>query len=76
MKSPRPSTSAAAITVLERGDMSRAARDCRRGWPRAFAEGASCVFYAVGLWYAEFSQTTDDELRELLARGAESGRAA
>jgi predicted phosphoribosyltransferase len=34
------------------------------------------VFYAVGLWYAEFSQTTDDELRELLARSAESGRAA
>jgi putative phosphoribosyl transferase len=24
-------------------------------------------FYAVGLWYADFSQTTDDEVRELLA---------
>jgi putative phosphoribosyl transferase len=25
-------------------------------------------FYAVGLWYADFSQTTDDEVRDLLAR--------
>jgi predicted phosphoribosyltransferase len=25
-------------------------------------------FYAVGLWYEDFSQTTDDEVRELLAR--------
>src|ERR687894_2185956 len=24
-------------------------------------------FYAVGLWYEDFSQTTDDEVRELLA---------
>lgn len=27
-------------------------------------------FRAVGLWYADFSQTTDDEVRELLARAA------
>jgi putative phosphoribosyl transferase len=25
-------------------------------------------FRAVGLWYADFSQTTDDEVRQLLAR--------
>ncbi len=25
-------------------------------------------FYAVGLWYEEFSQTTDQEVRELLSR--------
>jgi putative phosphoribosyl transferase len=25
-------------------------------------------FHAVGLWYADFSQTSDDEVRELLAR--------
>jgi putative phosphoribosyl transferase len=25
-------------------------------------------FYGVGLWYEDFSQTTDDEVRELLAR--------
>ena len=27
-------------------------------------------FYAVGLWYQDFSQTTDEEVRELLARSA------
>jgi putative phosphoribosyl transferase len=27
-------------------------------------------FRAVGLWYADFSQTTDEEVRELLARAA------
>jgi predicted phosphoribosyltransferase len=25
-------------------------------------------FYAVGLWYEHFSQTTDDEVRDLLAQ--------
>jgi putative phosphoribosyl transferase len=25
-------------------------------------------FYAVGLWYEDFSQTSDDEVRALLAR--------
>jgi predicted phosphoribosyltransferase len=28
-------------------------------------------FYAVGLWYRDFSQTTDDEVRELLALSTE-----
>jgi putative phosphoribosyl transferase len=28
-------------------------------------------FYAVGLWYEDFSPTTDDEVRELLQRSAE-----
>jgi len=27
-------------------------------------------FYAVGQWYENFAQTTDDEVRELLARSA------
>lgn len=27
-------------------------------------------FYGVGLWYADFTQTTDDEVRALLARAA------
>jgi putative phosphoribosyl transferase len=26
--------------------------------------------HAVGLWYEEFDQTTDDEVRNLLARAA------
>jgi putative phosphoribosyl transferase len=28
-------------------------------------------FYAVGLWYEDFSQTTDEEVRDLLARASE-----
>jgi predicted phosphoribosyltransferase len=43
---------------------------------KAEADDAICArtpepFYAVGLWYADFSQTTDDEVRELLERAAE-----
>lgn len=33
-------------------------------------------FYAVGLWYEDFSQTTDEEVRDLLARSVAAGRAA
>jgi predicted phosphoribosyltransferase len=31
-------------------------------------------FHAVGLWYEDFSQTTDEEVRDLLARSAEASR--
>ena len=31
-------------------------------------------FWAVGQWYRNFSQTTDDEVRELLARAAARAR--
>ncbi|MCG8350376.1 MAG: phosphoribosyltransferase [Chloroflexales bacterium] len=33
-------------------------------------------FYAVGLWFEDFSPTTDDEVRDLLARAFQSGRDA
>ena len=33
-------------------------------------------FHAVGLWYEDFSQTTDDEVRDLLARSAQVGHSA
>jgi predicted phosphoribosyltransferase len=33
-------------------------------------------FYAVGLWYENFAQTTDDEVRELLDRAAREHAAA
>ena len=33
-------------------------------------------FYAVGLWYEEFTQTTDDEVRRLLERAARERPAA
>ncbi len=29
-------------------------------------------FYAVGVWYQDFTQTTDEEVRELLAQSTES----
>jgi predicted phosphoribosyltransferase len=41
---------------------------------RAEADDVICAmtpepFFAVGHWYEDFTQTTDDEVRELLARG-------
>jgi putative phosphoribosyl transferase len=43
---------------------------------RAEVDGVVCAvtpepFYAVGLWYEDFSQTTDEEVRELLAQVTE-----
>jgi len=40
---------------------------------RTEVDEVACVltpepFYAVGIWYEDFSQTTDDEVRDLLAR--------
>ena len=48
---------------------------------RSIADDCVCVstpepFYAVGLWYEDFSQTTDDEVRDLLARAAEERAAS
>jgi len=45
---------------------------------RAEADEVVCArtpepFYAVGLWYNDFSQTTDEEVHELLERAAEAG---
>lgn len=42
---------------------------------RGEADDLVCVitpepFYAVGIWYEDFAQTTDDEVRDLLARAA------
>jgi putative phosphoribosyl transferase len=34
------------------------------------------TFNAVGAWYDDFSQTTDDEVRELLARSSTGGESA
>src|SRR5213075_2257836 len=33
-------------------------------------------FYAVGIWYEDFSQTTDEEVRDLLARAARETESA
>jgi putative phosphoribosyl transferase len=48
---------------------------------RAMVDEVVCAitpepFHAVGRWYEDFSPTTDDEVRELLARAAEVKRAA
>jgi predicted phosphoribosyltransferase len=32
-------------------------------------------FYAVGLWYEDFSQTTDEEVRDLLRRAEQKAAA-
>lgn len=45
---------------------------------RAEADEVVCAatpepFYAVGLWYQDFSQTTDEEVRELLAQAGQPG---
>jgi putative phosphoribosyl transferase len=42
---------------------------------KAYVDETVCAatpepFYAVGLWYRDFSQTTDEEVRELLERSA------
>ncbi|HEV8617343.1 MAG TPA: phosphoribosyltransferase [Methylomirabilota bacterium] len=47
----------------------------------AFADEVTCAvtpepFRAVGLWYDDFDQTTDDEVRMLLDRAAARARAA
>jgi predicted phosphoribosyltransferase len=48
---------------------------------RAEADEVVCAlspqpFSAVGLWYQDFAQTTDDEVRNLLARTTDNTRAA
>lgn len=47
----------------------------------AEADEAVCArtpepFYAVGLWYGDFAQTTDDEVRDLLHRAETADEAA
>ena len=72
-------TMRAAVTALRRQDPEAivvavpvAAADTREAI-RAIADDVVCAyvpedFLAVGLWYEDFSQTTDDEVRALLAR--------
>jgi predicted phosphoribosyltransferase len=48
---------------------------------RAEADEVVCAltpqpFHSVGLWYQDFTQTTDDEVRDLLARARQADRAA
>jgi predicted phosphoribosyltransferase len=76
------STMRAAVAALRRQHPARivvavpvgAAETCAEFQDEA--DEAVCArtpepFYAVGLWYRDFSQTTDEEVRELLERAAE-----
>ena len=72
---------AAALAVREEGAASvvvavpvAAAQTCDEF--REVVDHVVCAltpepFYAVGLWYEDFSPTSDEEVRELLARAAE-----
>ena len=67
----RSGAAGAAARPHSRGRADRVARDLRA--VEEEVEEVICAvtpepFYAVGLWYEDFSQTTDEEVRELLAR--------
>ena len=76
------STMRAAVAALRELGPKRIVVAVPTASPVACAEFAEMVeeavcaitpepFYAVGMWYEDFSQTTDEEVRELLARAAE-----
>lgn len=76
------STMRAAVAALRQQGPARIVVAVPVGAPETCAElqeeadEAICAqtpdpFYAVGLWYRDFSQTTDEEVRELLERAAE-----
>jgi putative phosphoribosyl transferase len=76
------STMRAAVTALRRLGPARIVVAVPVGAPdtcsefQTIADEAICAsepepFYAVGLWYEDFSQTSDEEVRELLQRAAE-----
>jgi predicted phosphoribosyltransferase len=44
--------------------------EIRRAADDVAAVGVPEEFYAVGQWYEDFSQTSDDEVREILAQAA------
>src|SRR5262249_35017952 len=75
------STMRAAVAALRRLEPARLLVAVPVGAPgvcadfQDVADEAVCAetpepFYAVGLWYGDFSQTTDEEVHELLERAA------
>jgi len=76
------STMRAAVAALRRQNPARIIVAVPVGSPETCAElereadEVVCArmpepFYAVGLWYDDFTQTTDEEVHDLLARAAE-----
>ncbi|RKG68922.1 phosphoribosyltransferase [Corallococcus sp. CA054B] len=81
------STMRAALRALRQQKPARIVVGVPVGAPETCAEfereadAVVCVhtpapFYAVGQWFEDFTQTTDDEVRELLARAAQEEGAA
>lgn len=75
------STMRAAVSALRRLDPARIVVGVPTGAAETCADVGRMVdeiecletpapFHAVGAWYEDFSQTTDDEIRELLERAA------
>src|SRR5262249_20129497 len=75
----------AAVAALRQQKPDRMVLPARIGAPETCAElereadEAICAamprpFYGVGIWYGDFSQTTDDEVRYLLERAAQGPR--
>jgi predicted phosphoribosyltransferase len=80
------STMRAAVAALRRGGPARIVVAVPIAAPsicdelRAEVDEVVCArtpepFYAVGLWYDDFSETTDDEVRDLLAQAARAASA-
>jgi predicted phosphoribosyltransferase len=78
------STMHAAVSAVRRLSPTRVVVAVPVGSPQTCAEFETeadevvCVlepepFYAVGQWYQDFSQTTDQEVRDLLARARPAG---
>ncbi|RKH51149.1 phosphoribosyltransferase [Corallococcus sp. AB050B] len=81
------STMRAALRALRQHGPARVVVGVPVGAPETCAEfereadAVVCVhtpapFYAVGQWFEDFTQTTDDEVRELLARAAHGEESA
>ena len=81
------STMRAALRALRQHGPARVVVGVPVGAPETCAEfereadAVVCVhtpapFYAVGQWFEDFTQTTDDEVRELLARAAHDEESA
>jgi putative phosphoribosyl transferase len=81
------STMRAAIAALRRLEPARlivavpaaapsTCNEIRREADDCICEIMPDPFYAVGIWYEDFSQTTDDEVRDLLDEAASDATAA
>jgi putative phosphoribosyl transferase len=58
----------AALVVAVPVAAAPTCQDLRREADEVICAIAPDVFYAVGLWYQDFSQTTDEQVRDLLSR--------